>query len=137
MAENPHSNGLNDLTKVVKTRTVLHLSIRDALNAHGPITSMTFSLAHNGVRIQRLYPSARVLTFILGSTRSRIGNNYRSGARQRIYFVPTRPSYHYKAQDSRNRGRTRPVVSTNPTVCQDERGRGFVRKGGRPESDRE
>lgn len=32
-------------------RTVIHLSLRDSLPAHGPIASMTFSLAKNGVRV--------------------------------------------------------------------------------------
>ncbi|CAA7257397.1 unnamed protein product [Cyclocybe aegerita] len=33
-----------------KTRTVIHLSLRDSIPAHGPISSMTFSLTKNGDR---------------------------------------------------------------------------------------
>jgi cleavage and polyadenylation specificity factor subunit 1 len=40
------ANGHNALKK---TRTVIHLSLRDSLPAYGPIASMTFSLAKNGV----------------------------------------------------------------------------------------
>ncbi|KAF9486143.1 hypothetical protein BDN70DRAFT_870239 [Pholiota conissans] len=42
-----HANGQ---AAVKKTRTVIHLSLRDSLHAHGPIASMTFSLAKNGDR---------------------------------------------------------------------------------------
>lgn len=33
-----------------RTRTVIHLSLKDSIPGHGPITDMTFSLAKNGVR---------------------------------------------------------------------------------------
>jgi hypothetical protein len=46
-------NGLtNGHTTLKKRRTVIHLSLRDSLPAYGPIASMTFSLAKNGVRFQ-------------------------------------------------------------------------------------
>ncbi|KAF4616622.1 hypothetical protein D9613_008890 [Agrocybe pediades] len=45
------SNGNQDEhAPAKKMRTVIHLSLRDALPAHGPITSMAFSLAKNGDR---------------------------------------------------------------------------------------
>lgn len=50
MEAEPTTNGV---THVKKTKTVIHLSLRDYLPAYGPISSMTFSLAMNGVR----YPS--------------------------------------------------------------------------------
>ncbi|KAH9477356.1 Protein CFT1 [Psilocybe cubensis] len=44
-------NGLSNGHSVAKkTRTVIHLSLRDSLPAHGTITSMAFSLAKNGDR---------------------------------------------------------------------------------------
>jgi hypothetical protein len=39
----------NGVTHVKKTKTVIHLSLRDYLPAYGPVSSMTFSLAMNGV----------------------------------------------------------------------------------------
>lgn len=47
METEPTANGV---THVRKTKTVIHLSLRDYLPAYGPISSMTFSLAMNGVR---------------------------------------------------------------------------------------
>ncbi|KAF8816784.1 hypothetical protein BYT27DRAFT_7181242 [Phlegmacium glaucopus] len=45
------TNGLtNGHTTSKKTRTVIHLSLRDSLPAYGPISNMTFSLAKNGDR---------------------------------------------------------------------------------------
>lgn len=41
---------INGITHVKKTKTVIHLSLRDYLPAYGPISSMTFSMAMNGVR---------------------------------------------------------------------------------------
>ena len=47
------ANGLaNGHTVSKKMRTVIHLSLRDSLPAYGPIASMTFSLARNGVGLQ-------------------------------------------------------------------------------------
>ena len=46
-AANGATNGVNDS---VKKRIVVHLSICDALPAHGPISDMAFGIARNGVR---------------------------------------------------------------------------------------
>ena len=47
------ANGLaNGHAASKKIRTVIHLSLRDSLPAYGPIASMTFSLARNGVGFQ-------------------------------------------------------------------------------------
>ncbi|KAF8970332.1 CPSF A subunit region-domain-containing protein [Flammula alnicola] len=49
--EDEGKNGqTNGQVTVKKTRTVIHLSLRDSLPAHGPIASMAFSLAKNGDR---------------------------------------------------------------------------------------
>ena len=49
-ADSTVANGLaNSHTASNKMRTVVHLSLRDSLSAYGPIASMTFSLARNGV----------------------------------------------------------------------------------------
>jgi len=40
-------------TVAKKTRSVLHLSLRDSLPAYGPITGMTFSLSNEGVSSDR------------------------------------------------------------------------------------
>ncbi|KAF9448151.1 hypothetical protein P691DRAFT_801258 [Macrolepiota fuliginosa MF-IS2] len=45
MEAEPTTNGV---THTKKTKTVIHLSLRDYLPAYGPISSMTFSLAMNG-----------------------------------------------------------------------------------------
>jgi cleavage and polyadenylation specificity factor subunit 1 len=42
----------NGHTTSKKMRTVIHLSLRDSLPAYGPIATMTFSLAKNGVGFQ-------------------------------------------------------------------------------------
>jgi cleavage and polyadenylation specificity factor subunit 1 len=48
-----------------KTRTVLHLSLRDSLPAYGPISSMTFSLTSDGVSsLQFIRPSTYLLRSI-------------------------------------------------------------------------
>lgn len=47
----PSTDGLlNGSRAPKKMRTVVHLSLCDALPAYGPIVDMTFSLARNGVR---------------------------------------------------------------------------------------
>ncbi|TFY69793.1 hypothetical protein EVG20_g3009 [Dentipellis fragilis] len=46
----PNANGVNGVTSTVKKRTVIHLSLCDALPAWGPISDLTFSLARNGDR---------------------------------------------------------------------------------------
>ncbi|KAF9008327.1 CPSF A subunit region-domain-containing protein [Cyathus striatus] len=47
--ESPTSATSNSVpVKMKKTRTVIQLSLRDSVPAHGPITSMAFSLARNG-----------------------------------------------------------------------------------------
>ena len=43
------TNGTQPAAKKTKTKSVIHLSLRDSLPAYGPIASMTFSLAKNGV----------------------------------------------------------------------------------------
>jgi cleavage and polyadenylation specificity factor subunit 1 len=43
------NNGTQPAAKKTKTKSVIHLSLRDSLPAYGPIASMTFSLAKNGV----------------------------------------------------------------------------------------
>ena len=49
-ADSTVANGLgNGHAASKKMRTVIHLSLRDSLSAYGPIASMTFSLARNGV----------------------------------------------------------------------------------------
>lgn len=52
MEDEPTTNGV---THTKKTKTVIHLSLRDFLPAYGPISSMAFSLAMNGVRDLHLY----------------------------------------------------------------------------------
>jgi hypothetical protein len=53
VADSTVANGLaNGHAASKKTRTVIHLSLRDSLPAYGPIASMTFSLARNGVGFQ-------------------------------------------------------------------------------------
>lgn len=42
----PATNGVMHMKK---TKTIIQLSMRDYLPAHGPISSMTFSVAMNGV----------------------------------------------------------------------------------------
>jgi len=44
------NGGTQSMAKKTKTKTIIHLSLRDSIPAHGPIASMTFSLAKNGVR---------------------------------------------------------------------------------------
>ena len=52
-ADSTVTNGLaNGHAASKKLRTVIHLSLRDSLPAYGPIASMTFSLARNGVGFQ-------------------------------------------------------------------------------------
>jgi hypothetical protein len=52
-ADSTTTNGLiNGHAPSKKVRTVIHLSLRDSLPAYGPIASMTFSLARNGVGFQ-------------------------------------------------------------------------------------
>ena len=50
--EQPHANGAaaNGVVAATKKRTVVHLSLCDAIPAYGPIADMTFALAKNGVR---------------------------------------------------------------------------------------
>jgi hypothetical protein len=43
------TNGTQLTAKRTKTKSVIHLSLRDSLPTYGPIASMTFSLANNGV----------------------------------------------------------------------------------------
>ena len=43
------NGGIQIAAKKTKTKSVIHLSLRDSLPAHGPIASATFSLAKNGV----------------------------------------------------------------------------------------
>ncbi|KAF8156589.1 CPSF A subunit region-domain-containing protein [Crassisporium funariophilum] len=48
---NSSTKGLvNGQNTAIKTRTVIHLSLRDSIPAYGPIASMAFSLAKNGDR---------------------------------------------------------------------------------------
>jgi len=42
--------GTQSAAKKTRTKTIIHLSLRDSIPAYGPIASMTFSLAKNGVR---------------------------------------------------------------------------------------
>ncbi|KAF9527699.1 CPSF A subunit region-domain-containing protein [Crepidotus variabilis] len=50
-APSTNTNGTATSSTVVKkTRTVIHLSLKDAIPAHGPIADMAFSLAKNGDR---------------------------------------------------------------------------------------
>ncbi|KAH9830080.1 CPSF A subunit region-domain-containing protein [Rhodofomes roseus] len=50
--EHPHVNGnaVNGVAAATKKRTVVHLSLCDAIPAYGPIADMTFALAKNGDR---------------------------------------------------------------------------------------
>lgn len=49
----PSPNGVHDARGAAKkTKTVIHLSLRDSLPAYGPIASMAFSLARNGVSLR-------------------------------------------------------------------------------------
>ena len=58
------ANGLaNGHTASKKMRTVIHLSLRDSLPAYGPIASMTFSLARNGVGFQPYLPILGLIVF--------------------------------------------------------------------------
>lgn len=50
VSEPTTSSSTNGKTVTKKTRTVIHLSLRDSLPAYGPISDMTFSLAKNGDR---------------------------------------------------------------------------------------
>ncbi|KAH9849008.1 CPSF A subunit region-domain-containing protein [Lenzites betulinus] len=51
-AEQPDANGVtNGAVDSVKTRTVVRLSMCDAIPAHGPISDMAFGLARNGDRV--------------------------------------------------------------------------------------
>ena len=81
------ANGHNALKK---TRTVIHLSLRDSLPAYGPIASMTFSLAKNGVG--RLFSTITYYTsshrLFKGSSCSRTCCCYRIWPTGRIYLVP-------------------------------------------------
>jgi len=43
------TKGTQLTAKRTKTKSVIHLSLRDSLPTYGPIASMTFSLANNGV----------------------------------------------------------------------------------------
>lgn len=50
--EQPSANGAtNGTVDSVKKRTVVRLSLCDALPAHGAISDMAFGLARNGVRL--------------------------------------------------------------------------------------
>jgi cleavage and polyadenylation specificity factor subunit 1 len=46
MEAEPTTNGI---AHVKKTKSIIQLSLRDYLPAYGPISSMTFSMAMNGV----------------------------------------------------------------------------------------
>lgn len=58
--EQAHANGnaANGVAATTKKRTVVHLSLCDAIPGYGPIADMTFALAKNGVRrsFSVLYP---------------------------------------------------------------------------------
>ncbi|TBU39387.1 CPSF A subunit region-domain-containing protein [Dichomitus squalens] len=52
VADQPTANGTaNGAVDNVRTRTVVHLSLCDAIHAHGPISDMTFGLSRNGDRL--------------------------------------------------------------------------------------
>lgn len=51
----PSANNTSVPVAIKKTKTVIHLSLKDSIPGHGPITDMTFSLTRNGVRVQDLY----------------------------------------------------------------------------------
>lgn len=75
-----------------KTRTVLHLSLCDAIPGHGPISDLTFSLAKNGVRNFRLRWRVHISPWTLidertGSSGSRVSSCDRLRRDRRVHTL--------------------------------------------------